>query len=323
MEALSHVVQEAAKLEAFDDIHAAAAVTRAGNLLKEEKSSETRSISADSTRQFAAIVRVARPFIGNMKERALTNFIWALGCSGMPLAAADDDAVLEELIDAARLTLDNFNAQDLSNTAWSLAVLGHGDSVFMTQLVATAMPKLHEFIPHDLANMVYALAKQKQHGSPGPRGLDMFLKELTRSATEQLSGFNCQALSNTAWSLAVMRHDDPVFMAGLLAAAIPKLREFKPQEFSNIVYALAKQKERGALDPHGLDLFLSEFFVFASAKLGSFTVQALCNTTWALAILGYRDLHFQRLARAAVESREHTLNPKARSDLKYWLGKLA
>ena len=408
MEVLSRIVQEAGKLEVFDNIHAATAVTRAGHLLKEEKSL-TKSISTDSTRQFSAIVvQVARPFIGEMKEQALGNFIWALGCFGRPLATAADKEILEELLDASRMNLDTFKPQNVSNTAWSLAVLEHDDPVFMAELLTAARPMLRAFIPQALSNLIYALAKQKQRGAPDPRGLDVFLKEFVRSAMEQLSDFSAQALSNTAWSLATMGCDEPDFMEQLLTAAMPRLHDFLPQNLSNFVYALAKQKQRGAPDPRGLDafmkelvqsaaeqlhgfkpqelsntawamanvghddpifmakllvaatpmlgkfttqnlsnlvyalakqklqrqsngvpdprgldLFLKEFAISACAKLGTFTTQDLCNTSWALVNLGYRDLNFQRRARATIESREQMFGHRDRVNLKMWLDKLA
>ena len=316
MEDLLRIVREAATLEVFNYIHAAAIVTNGGHLLKKES-----SLTAAS--QFSAIVRVARPYIGKIKERALANFIWALGCSGRKLITADEKDILEELIGASRLTLDNFNAQDASNTAWSLAVMEHDDPAFMTQLLGVALPKLHKFTPQNVANMVYALAKQKQRGAPDPGGLDVFLKELVQSATEQLADFNAQNVSNTAWSLAVLEHDDPVFISQLIAVARPKLSAFTPHDLSSVVYALAKSRQDGAPDPRGLDSFLRVFVASASSKLGSFTGQALCNTSWALGVLGYRDLNFLSRVQAICESGEIRLSPREKVNMKMWLAKLS
>ena len=321
VENLSRIVQEAAILEMFNYIHASTAITRAGHFLKEEKSS--RRISAASTRHFSAIVQVARPFIGTMDPRGLATFIWALGCPGSQLATVDDKETLEELLRAAQLILDNFSAQALSNTAWSLAVMEHDDDpVFMAQLLIVSRSKLREFDPQSLSTFVYALARQKKRGAPDPGGLDVFLKELVQSATVQLSGFKPQDLSNTAWSLAVMEHDDPVFMTQLLAAAKQKLHEFIPQALSNMVYALAKQRQDGARDPHGLDIFLKDFVVIACARLDGFMGQELCNTIWSLITFGCVDLNFQRQARAAFELRGHTFSLRDQANFRKLMGML-
>ena len=233
MEDLLRIVREAATLEVFNYIHAAAIVTNGGHLLKKES-----SLTAAS--QFSAIVRVARPYIGKMKERALANFMWALGCSGRKLITADEKDILEELIGASRLTLDNFNAQDASNTAWSLAVMEHDDPVFMTQLLAAATPKLPGFSPQALSNLAYALAKQKQRGAPDPQGLEVFLGELVLSAAEQLGCFSAQALSNTSWALGVLGYRDLNFLSRVQAICESGEIRLSPREKVNMKMWLAK-----------------------------------------------------------------------------------
>ena len=318
VENLSRIVQEAATLEVFNYIHASTAITRAGHFLKEEKSS-LMTTSVASTRQFSAIVQVARPFIGTMDARGLTTFIWALGCSGSTGSrlAIGDKEVFEELLDAARLNLENFSAQALTNTAWSLAVMEYDDPVFMTQIVAAAKPKLREFNQQDLSSMVYALAKRKQRGAADPQGLDMFMNELVQSTTEQLDGFNPQQLSNTAWSLVIMGHDDPVLMAQIIVASRPKLHTFTPLDICNIAYALAQHKQRGSPNPTGLDVFLSELVQLATEQLGGFKPKDLSSTILSLTAMGYRDLNFQRRVRVALESRMQTLSLRDRAIVEF------
>ena len=217
---------------------------------------------------------------------------------------------------AAIIRVDNFKPQALSNTAWSLAVMEHDDPVFMTQLLAAATPKLPGFSPQALSNLAYALAKQKQRGAPDPQGLEVFLGELVLSAAEQLGCFSAKALSNTAWAMAIIGHDDPVFMTQFIVAARPKLHEFKPQELSNMAYALAKQKQPGTPDPQGLDAFMKELVQTATEQLGGFSVRDMCAIAWAMSRLGYRDLNFQLRARAIIESRGDMLSRRQRANLK-------
>ena len=227
---LARIIEAAAKLGVFDYIHAATAVTKAGHLLKEEKS-KLESISSDSNFHFAAVVRVARPFIGKMQTRHLANFIWALGCSCSPLANVIDHEILEELIEASKLTMDEFSAQALSNTAWSLAAMGHDDPDFTSQLLAAAIPKLQEFAPQDFSNMVYALAKQKGHGgAPNPGDLDLFLKEFVVYASAKLESFQDQPMRNTFWALFVLGYHDLSFQQRARAAFESKKHMFSPRD---------------------------------------------------------------------------------------------
>ena len=61
----------------------------------------------------------------------------------------------------------------------------------------------------------------------------------------QLPDFNAQNLANTAWALATLGHNDPLFMSDLTRAAEAKLQEFNAQDYSNTAWALATLGELG------------------------------------------------------------------------------
>ena len=65
---------------------------------------------------------------------------------------------MRALVEAAKPKLASFNAQELANTAWALATLGHQDTAFMRALVEAAKPKLASFNAQALANTEWALA---------------------------------------------------------------------------------------------------------------------------------------------------------------------
>jgi hypothetical protein len=54
--------------------------------------------------------------------------------------------------------LHDFNPQDLSNTAWALATLGHADDAFVAALLEAAKLQLRDFTPQALSNTAWALA---------------------------------------------------------------------------------------------------------------------------------------------------------------------
>ena len=58
----------------------------------------------------------------------------------------------------AERRLVNFNPQNLANTAWAFATLGHMDVQLLTALAREAARRLGDFKPQELANTVWAFA---------------------------------------------------------------------------------------------------------------------------------------------------------------------
>ena len=57
----------------------------------------------------------------------------------------------------AKQHLDQFNAQDLANTAWAFAKVGQQDGQLFKALAKMAKRRLDQFNAQELANMAWAL----------------------------------------------------------------------------------------------------------------------------------------------------------------------
>ena len=58
---------------------------------------------------------------------------------------------------AAERRLRDFNSQDLANTAWAFATVGHKEERLFTALEVAAEQRMRDFKSQDLANTAWAL----------------------------------------------------------------------------------------------------------------------------------------------------------------------
>ncbi|KAG1679153.1 hypothetical protein FOA52_000508 [Chlamydomonas sp. UWO 241] len=190
----------------------------------------------------------------------------------------NDAAFMGALLVVVERKLPNFKPQALANTAWALATLGHRDATFMGALLVVAKPKLASFTVQDLANTVWALSTLGYNDTA-------VMGALLVAAKPKLTSFNAQNLANTVWPLATLGRKDAAFMQAVLVAAEPKLASFNAQDLANTVWALATL---GCNDAAFMDALL----VVAESKLPSFTAQNLAKTAWALAVLDAQNAAF-------------------------------
>lgn len=123
--------------------------------------------------------------------------------------------------------------------------------------------------------------------SPQPQPLrvgDSLLPALLARAAGLMEAraFGEQALSNTLYALACLRHaPDDAWMLASVHALAACMETMQPQHVSNVLWAYAK------LDYYPGDDAITALLASAESKLPAFTPQALCNTLWALATLQY------------------------------------
>ena len=75
-----------------------------------------------------------------------------------------DQQLFKALAKMAERRLDQFNAQELANTAWALAFasVGQQDEQLFKALAQVAVPRLDQFNAQDLANTAWAFATVRQ-----------------------------------------------------------------------------------------------------------------------------------------------------------------
>ena len=69
-----------------------------------------------------------------------------------------DEQLFNALAKMAERRLDQFNAQELANTAWAFATVGQQDEQLFKVLAKIAKQRLNQFNAQGLANMAWALA---------------------------------------------------------------------------------------------------------------------------------------------------------------------
>ena len=69
-----------------------------------------------------------------------------------------DEQLFKALAKMAERRLDQFNAQDLANTAWAFATVGQQDEQLFKALARMAERRLDEFNAQELANTASAFA---------------------------------------------------------------------------------------------------------------------------------------------------------------------
>jgi very-short-patch-repair endonuclease len=144
---------------------------------------------------------------------------------------------------------DSFSAQELSNTAYAVGILG--------------------LKPSDLA--------------------DGFWKSLTTESMRKIGSFNAQALSNTAYAVGLLglKQSDLAdgFWKSISSEAMKKIGSFKSQELSNTAYAIGIL---GLKSSELADGFWKCVSSESMRKIDSFNAQDLSNTTYAIGLLGLR-----------------------------------
>ena len=89
-----------------------------------------------------------------------------------------DEQLFKALAKMAERRLDQFNTQDLANTAWAFATVGQQDEHLFEALARMAEQRLDEFKPQDLANTAWAfttVGQQEAHCSRGSNGVGVVI----------------------------------------------------------------------------------------------------------------------------------------------------
>jgi hypothetical protein len=151
----------------------------------------------------------------------------------------NEDLFLSIAIASVR-SLSQFNAQSLSNLAYSYALMGYvpkfddGSDLF-DHIAMQSIKMRAEFAPQGISNMVWAFATVKKRH-------DSLFKTLGDEvvAHEHLREFRPQHLSNIVWAYATAGVNHPQLSEKMAnhVVRLDHLRDFKPQHVSNTVWAL-------------------------------------------------------------------------------------
>eukprot|EP00665_Eupelagonemidae_sp_cell47_P001606 gene1605-160_t len=126
---------------------------------------------------------------------------------------------------------------------------------------------------------------------------------VAEAAVPRLREFEPQNLANTAWAYAKAGHAAPALLEAIAAAAVPRLHDFTTQALANTVWAYAKAG-------HAAPALLEAIAAAAVPRLRDFDPQELANTVWAYATAGHSAPALLDAIAAAVVPRLRDFDPQ-------------
>ncbi|KAL4515162.1 hypothetical protein Ndes2526A_g09534 [Nannochloris sp. 'desiccata'] len=174
--------------------------------------------------------------------QSIANFLWAYATLDKP----PDAAFLRAAAARAVGQLDQWAPQNLSNAAWSLAVLREEDVVInvMPSLLSAIANEIHcrlsdpsqekEFSRQHLVNYFWALATVEYN--PG----DAAVRAVVNALTTRVSLCNAQELANAVWSCSKLKFYDDKFLDVFAEESVNRIDEFSGQNMAMLVSGYAK-----------------------------------------------------------------------------------
>ena len=133
----------------------------------------------------------------------------------------------------AERRLDQFNAQNLANTAWALAtVVGQQHEQLFKASAKMAERRLDEFNAQNLANTAWAFATIERSGDSD--ALVLFVT-LARMAEQRAGEFSTKNLANISWAFTTAGSSDGFLCKALLLVAERQINDLSMQGLANTV----------------------------------------------------------------------------------------
>ncbi|KAG2497826.1 hypothetical protein HYH03_004096 [Edaphochlamys debaryana] len=226
-------------------------------------------------------------------SQALSNLWWSLSeadksAEGRQVVNSID---LPRLLEASAVLLlrMQLNGQDCSNTLIACARLQLSNERLIHHLTARLVELGAEAKPQELANSLYALGELAEDLGHTPRPED--LQGLARAVPGRLKntsrdGFKPQELSNMLLGCARLRYTDPALLRPLTAAAVGSAPYMTPQALANSLHSLALLQPSVSAHGGAVEALAQEC---KRRHFSGFIPQALSNSAWALATMGYAD----------------------------------
>jgi hypothetical protein len=173
-----------------------------------------------------------------------------------------------------------------ANAAWGIAKsgfeLGAEEVEYFSRYFATNLERCR---PREVSRFLWVLSqvvatcpKPATYTQLPPKTARL-LAELPPFVRENSKRMSPQVLSNTALAAASLRYHVPGLMQALTAAAPGCIRNLKPRELSNFMWALA------TLEPEHSAPFFKHWQELVAAKLRSCNAQNVCNLAWAYGVV--------------------------------------
>eukprot|EP00798_Chlamydomonas_sp_ICE-L_P031183 gene31183-6327_t len=168
--------------------------------------------------------------------------------------------LMHSLLAEVEYGMRKFGPRQLANIFWAVAKCGHQPSPeWMARMIAATESRWEEFEPQHLANIAYGMALM---GVVPTKGWLLQLLQANIPFGMALMG----VVPTKGWLLQ------------LLQVSRKKFAAFKPQELSNLLYAVARLTGRRGVEKR----WLTEILAHLEVRMPEFNSQELSNVLWAL-----------------------------------------
>jgi len=169
-----------------------------------------------------------------------------------------------------------FDAQALTNTAWSYAKLSNIPPRVLNPLIEQAFQKLPQWCPQNLTALSWSFAALTFRSRT-------LMGSISEEVIQKITACCAQDLSNTSWAYAKLAIVHYTMLDSISTAAMKTLYDFTAQNLTNTAWAWA------TLAVHNIPLFTA-IAAEANGKISDFCAQNLGNIAWAFALLVVVDL---------------------------------
>lgn len=292
----------------------------------------------DDLLEFVADLTEVEEFMHRFKPQEMSNTLWGVATL---LSNQPDDVPLTDRVQQSALRIQRcvareilgraheFKPQELANSLWSLATLGFGleptpdqslnnyivlksDNLaedrklkqdFINAIVLAAEDKLRWAKAQELNNIAWALARLLEESTPD---IDVILREIGFQLTDKRRKVTTQDIGTTLWAFATLSFVEPdVYRAVTSRLTQCDITRAKPQEFSNLVWAMATSEIEVLEDKDAFDTTLirddkrpkvsdpiTMCFAMAAEELmhrpDQFKSQEIKDTLWSFSKVGIR-----------------------------------
>ncbi|PSC71010.1 Tbc2 translation chloroplastic isoform B [Micractinium conductrix] len=238
-----------------------------------------------------AVAKAVAWQIEEFKPQGLANIVWGLGKMGVKVTHEVRQMV--EVLGremAAQLTharhKGSLAPQNISNMLHGFTNLGMAPAPeLLSALAHGADEMLRQFGPQELTNTVWSLSQMHRNGVPFPPDVDALLDRIPDEVLllwgdrSWRARVRPQTISNLALAYAHLHRAPQMLISELVNEALPLLPQFKPQELSNLMWAMATMAFYPGTST--VDVISRA----AAAAASSMKPQELANTAWAWATL--------------------------------------
>ena len=217
-----------------------------------------------------ALFLAAAARLGEHTNTNFVNLCWAAAGMRAVFSAPLLSLLIQDL--RHRLNRHGFQGRDLGVLAWSFVSLAH---VQCLPDILAASTEVETWVPQNLCNLLWAVARAKVHGQGHACHARADLAVILGAARPRLGSFTAHDLANFAWAIASLQASASVMLHAANEASA-KIDTFMPRDLASFAWALVTIQ-------HKQHPFLDAAVGQSLHVLNEFGGRDAANLTWAFA----------------------------------------